>query len=374
MTRRPIASLGPALVFAGGLWFAGCKPATTTPVIPEVEVVVAEAAETPVFEDWVGTLNGLVNADIRAQVAGYLMAQAYQEGGVVRRGDLLFQVDSRPFQAALDVAKARLEQDKALAGKTALDVRRYTPLAREQAISQEELDNAIQANLAALAQVKSDEAAVEAAQLNLEFTRITSPVDGLAGIALAQIGNLVSPTTGTLTTVSAIDPIKVFFSVNERSYVSYWKDHIGPGQPEMNLEMILADGSVYPLKGRLAFADRQVSGDTGTLQLVGLFPNPKLLLRPGQYARVRAQTGIYHQAIVLPQRAVAELQGGYQVCVVDEQDKFHIRPVQVGQQTGTRWILVGGLKPGERVVVEGTQKAKEGDRVAPRLAGLPPRG
>jgi membrane fusion protein (multidrug efflux system) len=366
MRHSPLRLLFPTLILVAATVIVGCKEAATPTSPPDVEIIVAVPTDVPIVEEWVGSLDGYVNADIRAQVAGYLQKQAYKEGAPVKKGDLLFQVDPRPFQAILDQARARLEQDKAQAGKADLDVKRYTPLAKDQAISQEELDNAVQAKLAAQAQVKADEAAVEAAQLNLDFTQITSPIDGLAGLALAQMGNLVSLSTGTLTTVSTVDPIKAFFNVNEQSYFGFWRERVNQSQPDLELEMILADGSIYPLKGRLFFADRQVNPNTGTLQMVGLFPNPNLILRPGQYARVRAQTRVHRGAILLPQRAVAEMQGAYQVVIVDGENKARLRPVKVGPQTGANWVIESGITSGDRVIIEGTQKAKEGEPVIPK--------
>jgi membrane fusion protein (multidrug efflux system) len=347
---------------------AGCKKKPVPPAPPEVQVWTVQSGDVPIYEEWIGSLDGYVNAQIRAQVTGYLLEQHYKEGMMVKKGDLLFQIDPRPFQAALDSAFAKLAQDQAQAGKTELDVKRYTPLAKEQAISQEQLDDAVQANLAAQAAIKADEADIETARLNLGFTKIISPIDGLAGIALAQIGDLLSPSSGLLTTVSTLNPIKAYFNVSEQSYLRYWRDHINLAQdePDLELRLILSDGSVYPLKGKVFNADRQVNLDTGTLQIVALFPNPDLVLRPGQYARVRVQTRVQHGALLVPQRAVAELQGSYQVSVVDGQNKAHVKPVKVGEQAGSNWIIEDGLKPGERVVVEGTQKAREGVEVNPK--------
>jgi RND family efflux transporter MFP subunit len=267
---------------------------------------------------------------------------------------------------------AKLAQDKAQAGKTELDVKRYTPLAKEQAISQEELDDAIQANLGADAQVKADEAAVENAQLNLGFTKIKSPIDGLAGIALAQIGDLVGQSGGSvLTTVSTINPIKVYFQVSEQSYLTFWRRLVGSGNADENfpLQLIFSDGSVYPEQGKFFFADRQVNPNTGTLQIVGLFSNANYMLRPGQYGRVRAQTQTITNALLVPQRAVTELQGTYQVAIVGETNTVHLQSVTVGEQIGSNWIIENGLKSGDRVVVEGTQKVKEGAMVNPKPFG-----
>jgi len=346
----------------------GCKKKLAPPPPPDVQVIILAATNVPVFEEWIGTLDGFVNAQIHAQVTGYLLAQNYREGSEVKKGDLLFQIDPRPFQAELDQALAKLAQDKAQAGKTELDVKRYTPLAQEQAISQEQLDDAVQANLAADALVKADEAAVENAQLNLGFTKITSPIDGLAGIALAQIGDLVGQAGGSaLTTVSTINPIKVYFQISEQSYLNFWRQHAAGSGAETNLELglIFSDGSTYAEKGRFLFADRQVNPNTGTLQIVGLFPNANFILRPGQYGRVRAQTQTKTNALIVPQRAVAQLQGSYQVTIVGETNTAHLQSVTVGEQVGSDWVIENGLKPGDRVVVEGTQKAKDGAVVNP---------
>jgi RND family efflux transporter MFP subunit len=350
----------------------GCKKKATPPPPPEVQILTIQPTNAAIIQEWVGTLDGFVNAQIRAQVTGYLLDRKYAEGNQVKKGDLLFQIDPRPFQAALDQASAKLAQDQAQLGKTQLDVDRYTPLAKVQAISQEELDNAVQANLAAQAQVKADQAAIAAVELNLAFTKIISPIDGVAGIALAQIGDLVGPSTGLLTTISTIDPVRAYFSVNEKSYLTFWRNFIDSGTTnhELPLQLILSDGSVYPLPGKFFLADRQVSPTTGTLQIAGLFPNPKFILRPGQYARVRAQTELKQAALLLPQRAVTELQGGYQIAVVDDQNKAHVKPVKLGEQIGSEWIVEEGLQPGERVVVEGLGKAKEGALVNPKPFGL----
>ena len=355
-----------------GWWLvagAGCEKKTPPPPPPPtVQVITLATTNLPVFEEWIGTLDGFVNAQIHAQVTGYLLKQNYTEGSLVKKGDLLFQIDPRQFQALLDQAQAKLAQDQAQAAKTELDVKRYTPLAQEQAISDEQLVNAVQANLAAVAQVKADDAAVEAAQLNLAYTKITSPIDGLAGIALAQTGDLVGPAGNVLTTVSTLDPIKAYFQVSEQSYLSFWRNLIsGPEMnPDFPLQLVLTDSSVFPQTGKFFFADRQVNPNTGTLQIVGVFPNPDDLLRPGQYGRVRAQTHTLTNALLVPQRAVAELQGAYQVDVLDETNSVHLQMVQVGDQNGADWVIKSGLQAGDRVLVEGTQKVKEGTVVNPQ--------
>jgi membrane fusion protein (multidrug efflux system) len=347
----------------------GCKKAAPEPPPPpEVQVATVAPSNVPIFEEWIATLDGNVNAQIHAQVTGYLLAQNYAEGSEVKKGDLLFQIDPRPFQAALEQAKAKLAQDLAQVRKTALDVKRYTPLAKDEAISQETLDDAIQANLAAQAQDNADQAAIDNAQLNLSFTRVTSPIDGLAGIALAQIGNLVGQSSTVLTTVSNLDPIKAYFQVSEQTNLAFWKRLVvaGKAAEKIPLQLIFGDGSVYPETGAVSFADRQINAATGTLQVVGLFPNKDLILRPGQYGRVRAQTKLIENALLVPQRAVTQLQGVYQVAVVDATNHVHVQVVKVGEQIGSNWIVASGLKSGDRVVVEGTQEAAEGKRVDPR--------
>jgi RND family efflux transporter MFP subunit len=351
---------------------SGCKEKKPTPAPPpEVLVVTVEPQDTPVYREWIGTLDGMVNAQIRAEVSGYLLSQNYQEGKSVRKDDLLFQIDPRPFQAALDQATSKLVQDQAVESRTRWNVDRYAPLAKHSAISEQEYNDAVQANLGAQAQVKADEAAVEAAKLNLGFTKILSPIDGIAGIAQAQIGDLVGPNGSLLTTVSTIDPIKVYFNASEQAYLNYRRSYTNEveravHEQELVLELILADGSTYPPRGRFMFAGREVSPTTGTIVLSGLFPNPDAILRPGQFARVRARTQIRKGALIVPQRAVSQLQGSYQVTVVDGQNTAHVRSVTVGEQIGQSWIVETGLKPGDRVIVEGTQKAREGTVVNPK--------
>lgn len=350
------------------LFSASCKKKSAPKPPPEVQILTLSPTNVPIFEEWIGTLDGLVNAQIRAQVTGYLLTQNYSEGSQVKKGDLLFQIDPRPFQTALDQAQARLAQDTAQKEKTEMDVKRYTPLAKEQAISRQELDNAVQANLGAAAQIKSDEAAVENAQLNLSFTRITSPIDGLAGTAQAQIGDLVGQSGPVLTIVSTINPIRVFFQVSEQSYLTFWQRFVG-GQgtnDDLSLQLILSNGSVYPQPGRLLFVDRQVNPTTGTLQVAGVFSNASYILRPGQYGRIRGQTGTRTNILLVPQRAVNELQGTYQVAVIGQTNRVHLQSVEVGEQVGRDWIIQRGLKPGDRIVVEGLQKAKEGTVVNPQ--------
>ncbi len=347
---------------------AGCsekgEPGTEPPA---VETVAVTQQDVPVYREWVGTLDGYVNAQIRAQVTGYLRRQAYQEGSLVRKGDLLFEIDPRRFQAVLDQVKGQLAQAEARLGKTELDVKRFTPLAETSAISQQELDDAVQANLAAKAAVTSAKAAVEKAELDLGFTRITSPIDGIAGIAMAQIGDLVGPAiAGELTTVSTVDPVKVYIPVSEQEYLNLAASHTP--LERLSLELILANGRVFPQRGRILFADRQVNDRTGTIRVAAAFDNPGNLLRPGQFGRVRALLEVKHGALLVPQRAVNELQGSYQVAVVGPDNRVDLRSVKPGERQGTLWVIDDGLKPGERVIAEGIQKAKQGMLVAPATA------
>ena len=352
---------------------------------PDVEVVQIEQKDVPIFGEWIGTLDGFTNADVRAQVTGYLQRQGYQEGAYVRKGQLLFEIDPRPFQAALDQAEGQLAQAKAVLanaqavqGRTELDVNRYTPLAKEQAASQQDLDNAIQNNMAAKAtvatanaQIRTAEAAVETARINLNFTRLIAPIDGIAGQAQLQVGALVNPSSGAVTSVSTVDPIKVYFTVSEREYLDWNKrfptetTRQAAGK-SLHLELILADGSSYPREGTFYFADRQVNQSTGAIRIAALFPNPGNILRPGGYGRVRTAVRVQKGALLVPQRAVLELQGSYQVAVVDGENKVSVRTVQVGDRVGTQWIVAEGLKQGERVVVEGVQKVRPGMQVNPK--------
>ena len=352
---------------------------------PDVQVAQVEQQDVPIFGEWIGTLDGFTNADVRAQVSGYLMKQGYQEGNFVKQGQLLFEIDPRPFQAVLDQAEGQLAQARAALAnaqavqrRTELDVNRYTPLAAEQAASQQDLDNAIQNNLAAKAtvatadaQIKSAEAAVETAKINVDFTRLISPIDGIAGQAQLQVGALVNPASGPVTSVSTVDPIKVYFTVSEREYLE-WNRRFPTettrqaADKSLKLELILADGLPYPQPGIFYFADRQVNQSTGAIRIAGLFPNPGNILRPGGYGKVRTAVRIQKDALLIPQRAVTELQGGYQVIVVDAENKVNVQTVKVGDRVGSQWIITDGLKPGERVVVEGAQRLRHGMQVNPK--------
>jgi membrane fusion protein (multidrug efflux system) len=380
-------SLPARRVLAGAtalVWLGCASPEQAKPPPPEVVVVQVEQRDVPIRKEWIGTLEGLVNAQIKPQVTGYLLRQTYQEGSFVKKGQLLFEIDPRTFQAALDEAKGKLANaegqlatTQANQVKAQQDIDRYTPLAKEQAIPQQDLDNAVQANAAAQAQVRAAraqieaaKAAVESAQLNLGFTKVVSLIDGIAGIAQAQIGDLVSQST-LLTTVSTVDPIKVYFPVSEREYLEYVRENPESTRNHPALEMVLADDSIYPQKGKISFSDRQVDVKTGTLRVQGVFPNPGNVLRPGQYARVRAITKTAKGALLVPQRAVTEQQGNYQVAVVTSDNTIEIRPVEVAVRVGTQWIIENGLKPGERVVAEGIQKVSPGAIVNPKPLGVP---
>ena len=417
------------------------KPVQAAPRPLEVEVVRVKQEDVPLYSEWIGTTEGLVNADIKAQVTGYLLSQDYKEGSFVTKGQLLFEIDPRPFQAALDQAngqvaqfegqleqansqvaqaeaqvaqansqlsqaQAQVAQAQANQVKAQLDVNKYAPLAEQKAVTQQEFDNAIQANAVAKAQVEAAKAGVETAraqvraanaqigtakaatqtakgqienaraaarnaQLNLGFTRIISPIDGIAGIAQAQVGNLVSKDTPALTSISTVDPLKVYFTLSEQEYLGFTKRNLiearrGASVAQIELTLILSDGSEYPQKGSFYFADRQVDPKTGAIRMAGLFPNPGNVLRPGQYGRVRAVTSTKTDALLVPQRAVTQLQGGYQVAVVGSDNKVEIRTIKVGERTGEMWIVEEGLKAGETVVAEGIQRVKAGAAVNPK--------
>jgi membrane fusion protein (multidrug efflux system) len=360
-------------VAALGIFVSGCNKlqATTATPVPEVEVATVEQRDVPVYSEWVATLDGYVNAEIRPQVSGYIIKQNYTEGSLVRKGEVLFEIDPRPFVAALDRAKGDLAQAQAQLGKSTLDVERDTPLAEARAIAKSQLDNEVQAKLGAQAAVESGRAAVEQAALNLEWTKVTSLVDGIAGIAQVQIGNLVGPNSN-LTSVSQVEPIKAFFPISEHEYlIAQSQGNSISSQHTIRffgtrVELILADGSVYPQKGKVLLADRQVDANTGTIRIVAAFPNPGNILRPGQYGRVRVETNLKKGALLLPQSAVAQSQGSYQVAIVGSDHKVSMRTVKPGETVGTMWVIDEGLKPGEQVAAEGPQKLREGTLVTPK--------
>jgi len=384
---------------------AGNSTAAGSPPPPDVEIAAVEQKDIPIEREWIGTLDGMVNAAIKAQATGYLMKQNYAEGSFVRKGQLLFEIDPRPLQAAADQAMGQLSQAnaqtaQAKAGlvqaqaqllsaeanqrKAQMDEDKYTPLAQQQAITQQDMDNAKQTNQSSQAQVAASKAqvetakalieaaqagvaaaaaAVQTAKVNLEFTKLTSPIDGVAGVATTQVGNLVGPSSNAITTVSTLDPIKANFTVGEQEYLSLTRSD--SGLHRLQLEMILADGSVYPQKGRFSFADREVNSSTGAIQLTGLFPNPGNKLRPGQYAKVRATIGVRTGALLVPQRSVTDTQGAYLVAVVDPNNTIRFTPVKVGDRIGSDWVIEQGLKPGERVVTDGLFKIRPGVLVNP---------
>ena len=347
---------------------SGCKekerPVAAQP--PQVEVVAVEKKDVPIYRDWVGTLEGAVNATISAQVSGYLVSRNYHEGSVVTNGQLLFQIEEAPFKAALDKTKAQLYQAKAQKLKYSLDVQRYTPLAASQAISKQELDDAVQNEAAAQAQVEAAQAAVEQSSLNLGFTTILSPLNGVAGLAQAQVGDLLGPSSGPLTTVVQIDPIRVYFSVSQQLMTLMGERMLAEGKSLRDkaadargpsLELVLASGSVYGRKGDVRFANNQVNVTTGTIRVVGEFPNPQMLLVPGMFVRVRALLDTQKNALLVPQQAVADMQGRNLIAIVGVDNKVSIRPVNTGERVGPQWVISGNVKAGDRVVAEGARRS-----------------
>jgi RND family efflux transporter MFP subunit len=371
LARSPKLLLVLMLVALGGC--GGVKASAPATKPPEVEVVDVIQKDVPIVSDWTATLDGFVNAQIQPRVAGYLTKQNYTEGSYVRKGQVLFEIDPRPFVAILNQAKGQLAQAEAGLGKAQQDVKRDKPLAEARAIAQSQFDNDIQAELGAKAAVETARASVEQAELNVGFTKVTSLVDGIAGIAQTQIGNLVSNTT-ILTSVSQVNPIKAYFSISEQQYmVSQGGGKSGPQKDAwkgVKLKLVLSDGSTFPHEGAFLLADRQVDANTGTIRVVGSFPNPNNLLRPGQFGRVVAEMGTQKSALLVPQRAVTELQGSYQLAVVGSDNKVSIRPVKVGPNIGKMLIIQDGLKAHERVIVEGLQKVKDGTVVTTKTANL----
>jgi RND family efflux transporter MFP subunit len=374
-TRRSFWRAGTLLLSVLGILLCvGCgqKVLSDSPARPPaVEVASVVQKDVPIYGEWVGTLDGYVNAQIQPQVTGYLIKQDYREGSFVDKGDVLFEVDPRPFQAVLDQAKAQLAQAEAQLGAATLNVERDIPEAQAQAIPQSQLDNDTQAKLAAKAAVEAGQAAVEQAQLNLGYTKVRSLIDGIAGIAQVQVGNLVTLST-VLTGVSQINPIKAYFPISGVEYLRI-AGRVGRGtvnllssETPIPLELILPNGETYGYKGKILFANRQIDSQTGTIQIVGAFPNPANILRPGQTVRVRSVTELRRGALLVPQRAVMELQGGYEVAVVGPDNKISIRTVEVSEVSGTNWIIRKGLQLGERVVAEGTERVRDGMVVTPK--------
>lgn len=366
-----VAGLTAALAFTSG---CGKKEAPVMPP-PVVSVAPVVQQDVPVYSEWLGVLDGFVNAQIRPQIEGYLLKQDYREGTLVHKGETLFEIDPRQFQAAVDQAKGNLAQFQAIYANAKTTVARYKPLVADKAISQQELDDAETKERAAQANIQATQAALEKAQLNLDWCRIVSPVDGVAGIAKAQVGDLINPNT-VMTTVSQVNPIKVYFNPSETEYLAWVAKH-GPIDKTIEasarleqgpLQLILADGSVYGHRGKPFLAGREIDVKTGTIQLAGVFPNPENILRPGQYAKIRVITETKKGAILVPQRAVSELQGVFQVGVVGADNKVEIKAVETGPRVGSLWVVEKGLSPGDRVIVEGLQKVRPGMEVKPEAA------
>jgi membrane fusion protein (multidrug efflux system) len=362
---------GVVVVCLAAYFLTGCKTKQQASQVPDVDVADVVQKDVQVEKEWVGSMDGSVNAVIRAQVQGYLIKQNYTEGQFVKKGQTLFEIDPRTFQAALDQAKADFAQKKARWDTTKANLARIRPLAEQNAVSLKDLDDAVGYEQSAHAAVEAAQAAVEKAKLDLGFTRITSPINGIAGIAKAQIGNLVGPgQVEELTTVSTVDPIKVLVPISEQEFLHLQAAKPAGGAPSRKIDLILSDRSLYPRKGEFAFADRQVDPATGTLKVAIIFPNPGNVLRPGQYAKVRAVIETIRGAVVVPQRAVNELQGNFQVAVVGPDNKVSIRTIKPGVKTGSLIVVSEGLKPGERIVVEGLQKVREGITVNARPMSL----
>jgi membrane fusion protein, multidrug efflux system len=360
------------LTFTAAMLLAGCgkEEVAAPPAPPEVLVTEATQADVPIFSEAIATLDGSTNTQIHAQVSGYLLQQAYQEGSVVKPGDLLFVIDPKPFQADLDKAMASLANAQAQQLRTKQDLDRYAALVKSGAVSQQEYQTQVQNNLSAQADVDAAQASVTTAQINLGYTKITSPITGVAGRAIPGVGDLISPSV-TLTTVSTVDPIQAEFTLPEQFYLDN-ADRIAKvsavpmqDRPE-SIELILADGTAYPKKGKFSYVNRQIQTSTGAITAYALFPNPDRVLRPGQYAKVRAITQKITGAVLIPQRCVNELQGTDQVYVVKPDNTVEVRNVTTGDLAGSYWIITSGLAAGERVIVEGIQKVQDGTLVTPQ--------
>lgn len=358
------------------LALAGCEkkpPPQQTGPLP-VNVRMVEQRDVPIYGDWLGTLDGYVNAQIQPQVSGYLIKQNYTEGSVVHVGEILFEIDPRPLQATLDQAQGQLAQARAQLQLAKINVKRDTPLAELRAIAKSQLDNDVQQQAGQEATVQSAQAGVEQAQLNLGFTKVRSLITGIAGQAQTQVGNLVSPST-TLTSVSQVNPIKVFFAISEQEYLALSNRVKAGGRSDLlssgnavPLQLKLGNESVYPYPGKIVFVDRQVNTQTGTIRIAGSFPNRDNLLRPGQFGRIKAETEVRHNALLIPAQAVNELQGSYHVAVVGPDNTVHIRNVTLGPEIGSDWIITSGVDPNERVVTEGILKLRDGMQVLPQQA------
>ncbi len=367
---RPNAHAGRArygltvLTCAAALLLAACdkEKATPAPVVPVVQVVEAAQRDVPITMEWVGAMDGNINAAIRPQVTGYLIRQNYREGDLVKKGQLLFEIDPRTFEAAVDEAAGIRAQKVARLDTTSANLARIKPLAEKNAVSQKDLDDATGAFQSAKAELEAADANLKTAKLNLGFTKITSPITGIAGIAKAQIGDLLSPSGGELTTVSSVDPIKVYFNISEQEYlkVATAADAAGKKAQDVPLDLILVDGSIYGHRGKVSVLNRQVDVATGTFKVASLFPNPNNLLRPGQFGRIRATMQVVKGAVLVPQRAVTEMQGKFLLAVVGPDNKVDVRPAVVGERIGSEWLIAQGLKAGEKVIAEGTQKVRPG--------------
>jgi len=370
-----------AAVFAAALPLAaGCKKeAPPPPPPPSVQVAPVVQKDVEIYEEWIGSLDGNVNAEIRPQIEGYVLKRDYNEGSVVRQGETLFEIDPREFQAAYDQAQGSVSQYEATLANAKTTVERYTPLAKERAISQQELDDAVTKQRTAQANLESARAALERSRLNLAWSKVTSPIEGIAGVAKAQIGDLVARTT-VMTTVSQVDPIRVYFNISEQEYLAWVAKH-GPPEKTLRskenlergpLQLILADGSIFPHRGKAILLGREVDVKTGTIQIAGVFPNTGDVLRPGQYGKVRVAVDTRKGAVLVPQRAVSELQGSYQVAVVGPDNKVTMRVLKLGPTEGASYVVDEGLKAGEKVVVEGIQRVRSGMTVVPTEAGAAP--
>jgi RND family efflux transporter MFP subunit len=355
----------PLIIFATCLTACSRKAERIGPPQPTVVVATVTPRDVPVIKEGVATLDGFINANINAQVQGYLISRDYKEGTVVKKGDLLFQIDPRPFEAALAQVKSNLERDKAMQFKASADQARAMQLFVEKVLSAQERDAAIAAAASNKANVEADEAAVRTAELNLSFTKITAPVEGVAGIATAQVGDLVGPSTGTLTTVSQVDPIKATVNLGEHGLTEFLTKHSDPNEREgylskLEFQLILSDGTMFPEKGSFYAQDRNLDAKTGAIKMEITFPNPGNLLRPGQFGKVRTTVETKKAALVIPQEAVSELQGNQLVMVVDQTNKAGMRPVKMGERFGALWEVVEGLKAGDKVIVQGMQKTPPG--------------
>ncbi len=371
--RHPVLSALSGAILLLSVTSCTNTKANPSPPAPDVEVTEIVQKDVPIVSEWVAVLDGFVNAQIQPRVSGYVIRQDYKEGSVVKQGQVLFEIDPRPFKAALDQAKAQLSQAEAQLGKATLDVERDTPLAEARAIAKAQLDTEIQAKLGAQAQVQAAKANVEQAELNMEFTKVTSLVGGVAGIAQVQIGNLVGPNS-ILTSVSQVDPIKAYFTVSEQQFTDFHRrfptqQSVEEQRKRIPLKLVLSDGTTYEQIGTIYFADREVNASTGTIRIAAVFPNPNNLLRPGGYGRVMGSVNTREGALLVPQRAVSELQGSRQVAVVGKDNKVSIRPITASEKVGSQWIISGNVKAGDRVIVEGLQKVREGAAVNPKPAG-----